>query len=186
MISNLTNNMIVYLTTTKTRNNEDQLNVNHINDVNDVNQVNIDTIITNAKNDKRFHKLLTLCIKYDIHIFNQCNNVCTILDIDNLLTQSNEKQKNLAIELSTKILEISSNGPSNDWLIDIENIYIQYRKKFKDIEIIIYVLKNIFNDNLLQSLCCISNCMSNSGSSSNSKQIYKKKNISKYIAVYSN
>ena len=186
MISNLTNNMIICLTTTKTSENNNIENQSHINDANDINQVNIDTIITNAKNDKRFHKLLTLCIKYDIHIFNQCNNVCTLLDIDNLLTQSNEKQKKLAIELSTKILEISSDGPSNDWLIDIENIYIQYRKKFKDIEIIIYVLKNIFNDNSLQSLCCISNSMSNSNSSSNSKQIYKKKDISKYIAVYSN
>jgi hypothetical protein len=184
MISNLTNNMIVCLTTTKTIHNsgEDNLHINDVNDINDLNQVNIDTIITNAKNDKRFHKLLSLCIKYDIHIFNQCNNICTILDIDNLLTQSNEKQKKLAEELSTKISDISSNGPSNDWLIDIENIYIQYRKKFKDIEIIIYVLKNIFNDESLKSLCCISN----SSSSSNSKQTCKKKDISKYIAVYSN
>ena len=173
MISNLTNNMIICLTTTKNDQNE--------NSDQDNNQVNMDTIITNAKNDKRFHKLLTLCIKYDIHIFNQCNNVCTILDIDNLLLQSNEKQKKLTIELSTKILEISSNGPSNDWLIDIENIYIQYRKKFKDIEIIIYILKNIFNNELLRVLCCVSH----NSTSSNSKQI-NIKNISKYIAVYSN
>ena len=172
MISNLTN-MIESLITTKSIDNiENQL------------QVDIDTIVINAKNDKRFHKLLTLCIKYDIHIFNQCNNICTILDIDNLLTQSDDRQKKLTIELSTKISDISKNGPTNDWLVDIENIYIQYRKKFKDIEIIIYVLKNIFNDNLLQSLCCILD----SSSSSTSKQItnIKKKDMVKYIAVYSN
>jgi len=178
MISNLTNNMIVCLTTTKS----EDINMNDL-DQTELNQVNIDTIITNAKNDKRFHKLLTLCIKYDIHIFSQSNNVCTILDIDSLLAQSNEKQKKLSIELSSKILDISSKGPTNDWLVDIENIYIQYRKKFKDIEIIVYVLKNIFNDELLQSLCCIS---ANSNSSSNSKQTLKKRDISKYIAVYSN
>jgi hypothetical protein len=167
MISNLTNNMIVCLTTTKSLDNSECQT-----------QVDINTIIYNARNDKRFHKLLTLCIKYDIHIFNQCNNVCTILDINNILSQSNEKQKTLASELSIKILEISKNGPNNDWLIDIEYTYIQYRKKFKDIEIIIYVLKNIFNDNLLQSLCCTT--------ISNVKYINKKKDISKYIAVYSN
>ena len=98
MISNLTNNMIVSLTTTKIVDNNileiDKSSIDSIDHINNIHQVNIDTIITNAKNDKRFHKLLTLCIKYDIHIFNQCNNTCTILDINNLLLQSNERQKN--------------------------------------------------------------------------------------------
>ena len=174
MISNLTNNMIVCLTTKspETNNIDDQV------------QVDIDTIISNAKNDKRFHKLLTLCIKYDIHIFNQSNNVCTILDINNLLIQSENRQKKLTLELSEKISKLSRDGPINDWLVDIENIYIEYRKKFKDIQIIIYVLKNIFNDNLLQSLCCI--CNTSSSNNSNKQINIKKKDISKYIAVYTN
>ena len=175
MISDLTNNMIVCLTTKSIE--TDTLD-DHL-------QVDIDTIISNAKNDKRFHKLLTLCIKYDIHIFNQSNNICTILDINNLLIQSEDKQKKLTVELSEKIFKISNNGPINDWLVDIENIYIEYRKKFKDIQIIIYVLKNIFNDNLLQTLCCITN--SSSSNNYTNKQInVKKKDISKYIAVYTN
>lgn len=173
MISNLTNNMIVCLTTKS----------NDTDSIDEQLQVDINTIISNAKNDKRFHKLLTLCIKYDIHIFNQTNNTCTILDIENLLTQSENKQKQLTIELSEKILKLGNDGPTNDWLVDIENIYIEYRKKFKDIQIIIYVLKNIFNDNLLQTLCCITNSSSTSKQLSNSN---KKKDISKYIAVYTN
>jgi len=174
MISNLTNNMIVCLTTKSSE----------INNMDDQIQVDIDTIISNAKNDKRFHKLLTLCIKYDIHIFNQSNNVCTILDINNLLIQSEDRQKKLTLELSEKISKLSRDGPINDWLVDIEYIYIEYRKKFKDIQIIIYVLKNIFTDNLLQTLCCITN--TSSSSNSNKQTNLKKKDISKYIAVYTN
>ena len=170
MISNLTNNMIICLTTKSIETDS----------IDDQFQVDIETIIANAKNDKRFHKLLTLCIKYDIHLFNQVNNICTILDINNLLEQSENKQKQLTIELSEKILNLANKGPTNDWLVDIENIYIEYRKKHKDIQIIIYVLKNIFNDNLLQGLCCITS------SSSSNKQLSKKKDISKYIAVYTN
>ena len=129
-----------------------------------------------------FNKLLTLCIKHDIYLFNQYNNLCSILNIDNLLLQSNEKQKYFAGELSKKILEISVNNSNNEWLIEIENIYIQYRKKFKDIEVIIYILKNIFSDSILQSLCCV---QINSNLNS-TKLIIKKKDIKKYIAIYSN
>jgi len=173
MISNLTNNMIISLAIIK----QIPDNIEHKN------IVDIETIINNAKNDKRFHKLLTLCIKYDICIFNQFNNKCTLLDINNLISQSIEKQKQYVIELSTKILEISLKSHSENLLVDVDNIYIQYRKKFKEMEIIIYVLKNIFNDDILQSLCCVT---STSNSPSNSKQTCTKKDISKYIAVYSN
>lgn len=171
MIGNLTNNIISNLTTNELINTE--TNIYH---------VDIQTIVKNAKNDKMFNKLLTLCIKYDIHIFNQCNNLCTILTIDNLLSQSNERQRQLTSELSIKILELTKEK-NNEWLIEIENIYIQYRKKFKDIEIIVYILKNILNDDLLQTLCCVQN---NSTSSSSNKQQNKKKDVEKYIAVYSN
>jgi hypothetical protein len=166
MINNLPNNIILNLTTNQ-----------EINDEN-LYKVDFKTIIANAKNDKMFNKLLTLCIKHDIYLFNQYNNLCSILNIDNLLLQSNEKQKYFAGELSKKILEISVNNSNNEWLIEIENIYIQYRKKFKDIEVIIYILKNIFSDSILQSLCCVQ--------INSTKQIIKKKDIKKYIAIYSN
>ena len=42
----------------------DKLNTNNTNC-----QVDIQTIVQNAKNDKRLFKLLNLCIKYNIHIF---------------------------------------------------------------------------------------------------------------------
>ena len=50
MISNLTNNMIISLAIIK----QIPDNIEHKNNV------DIETIINNAKNDKRFHKLLTL------------------------------------------------------------------------------------------------------------------------------
>jgi hypothetical protein len=202
MINNLTNNMITSLTSIH--------NKNKIIDEN-IFQVDINTIVINAKSDKRFHKLLSLCIKYDIHLFNQCNEICTLLSIENLLQQSDQKQCDLTKELSKKILDISNNKSSNTWLIDIDNIYVQYKKKFKEIEIIVYVLKNMYNDDLLEQLCCIKNKKisttsnsqnnasssntkydtnqinnSNSNSNLNTKLIKKKEKQSKFIAIYSN
>jgi hypothetical protein len=82
------------------------------------------------------------------------------------LLQANEKQKNLTKELSEKINEISVNGPTNSWLLDIENTYTQYKKSFKEIEIIDYVLKNIYNDQQLEELCCIKNITQSSSNAS--------------------
>lgn len=188
MTSNLTNNMINYLTTN---------NVNiDANNIKDIAHVDMQMIITNARSDRRFHKLLGLCIRHNIHIFNQSNEVCTILSVDDLLQQCNEQQKKLTKELSEKIAVISDTGTTNDWLIDIDNVYMQYKKKFKEIEIIIYVLKNIFNDNMLEKLCCIqkddtdtqelrvSKEERNTSDGNNKKN--KKEKISKYIAIYSN
>jgi hypothetical protein len=151
MSNNLTNNMISILTSVNNDLNE------KIENDKSIYQVDIKTIVTNAKNDKRFHKLLSLCIKYDIHLFNQCNDICKLLSIENLLLQANQKQKNLTKELSDKINEISMNGPTNSWLLDIDNTFSYYKKLFKEIEIIDYVLKNIYNDQQLEDLCCIKN-----------------------------
>ena len=143
--------------------------------------------------------------------WNQCNEICTLLSIENLLQQSDQKQCDLTKELSKKILDISNNKSSNTWLIDIDNIYVQYKKKFKEIEIIVYVLKNMYNDDLLEQLCCIKNKKisttsnsqnnasssntkydtnqinnSNSNSNLNTKLIKKKEKQSKFIAIYSN
>ena len=151
MSNNLTNSMISILTSVNNDLNE------KIENDNSIFQVDIKTIVTNAKNDKRFHKLLSLCIKYDIHLFNQCNDICKLLSIENLLLQANQKQKILTKELSDKINEISTNGPTNSWLLDIDNTFSYYKKLFKEIEIIDYVLKNIYNDQQLEDLCCIKN-----------------------------
>jgi hypothetical protein len=175
--------------------------------------VDVKKIIESAKSDKRFYKLLNLCIKYDIHLFNQYNESSSLLQIEQLLIQTNKKQSEMARELSEKIMNISINGPIDSWLIDIENINSEYKKKFKDVEIIIYMLKNIYDDESLKTMCCIetkkqetttnsspylsssvnanilnvntSNTTSKSKTLNNEKKSGKEK-ISKYIAVYSN
>jgi len=158
-------------------------------------QVDIKTIISNAKMDKKFHKLLSLCIKYDIHLFNQIDDVCTLFSVENLIEQSNNKQRSLTEELAKKIELISKNGPTNTWLLDIDNLYIHYKKQLKDMEIIDYVLKNIYNDDkTLEQLCCTKHILSSSSNDSqtnipikqNDKTKSKKETQSKYIAVYSN
>lgn len=187
MSSCLTNNMIIGLTSIQ--NNE---NGNYHSNDEECYEVDIKTIIANAKKDKRFHKLLGLCIKYDIYLFNQYNDVCTLVDINNLLNQCDKKQQHLVKELGINISNLSNKQTSNSWFVDIDNIYIEYKKKFKDIEIIIYLLKNTFNDELLKDLCCIKNTTSNSSSVSITNGKIKKTKISdknektKYIAVYSN
>lgn len=175
MSNNLTNNIITNLTLVN-NDNCDEFKY----------QIDLNTIIYNAKNDKTFHKLLTTCIKYDIHLFNQSSNICSLLTIDNLLNQINNKQQILTSNLSNELKNINS-----DWLVNIDNIYNIYKKKLKDLELIIYILKNFFNNNLLHKLCCINNLDNSSDNthSPNQKDITdkkKKENINKYIAVYSN
>lgn len=166
-------------------------NSKNINDFNHIYKVDINTIILNAKNDRRFHKLLGLCIKYDIHIFYQDNNKCELVDIDNLLNQAENKQKKLTKDLADGINSIYTNGTSNGWLIDIENIYNKYKKKFKDIDILIYILKNIYNDKILKNLCCINDdnvhINNNTDITDNTDNVKQKiQKIEKYIAIYSN
>jgi hypothetical protein len=202
MTTILTNNIISNLTSSYYIDTSIELNNTNVY------QVDIKTIVSNAKTDKRFHKLLSLCIKYDIHLFNQYRDACTLLSINNLIYQTNQKQKLLTLELSEKIREITSSDQSihNEWLINIDTIYIQYKKKFKDLELILYDLKNLYTDVSLIKICCIeqihnitsnlenveqnSNTPSSSNISLTTKNIIetnkKKEKVSKYIAVYSN
>lgn len=174
MSNNLTNNIITNLTL-----------INSDSNIEYINQIDLNTIVCNAKNDKTFHKLLTICIKYDIHLFNQSKDICSLMSIDNLLNQINNKQKILTSNLSNELKNINS-----EWLVNIDNIYNIYKKKLKDLEFISYILKNIFNDNLLQKLCCFNNENSSDNTQSpiqkDTIDKKKKENISKYIAVYSN
>lgn len=146
----------------------------------DIYNIDIKVIISNAKTDKIFHKLLNLCIKYDIQLFYQNENACVLNEINHLLYQCDIKQKEIIEDLSKKINEISVSGPLNTWLLDIDKIYNEYKKKLKDIEIILYILKNTYNDKLLINMCC----------SKINYPIIKKSNYnninSKYIAIYSN
>jgi hypothetical protein len=216
MSNNIQNNIMNSLTKIDQSTNNENKN-NEINKTQDNNNVllylvDVKKIIESAKNDKRFYKLLNLCIKYDVHLFNQYNESSSLLQIEQLLIQTNKKQSEMAKELSEKIMNISINGPVDSGLIDIEIINSEYKKKFKDVEIIVYMLKNIYDDDSLKTMCCVEtkketttnsspylsssvntniltvntlNTTSKSKSSVNEKKNMKEKN-SKYIAVYSN
>lgn len=217
MSNNIQNNIMNSLTKNDQFTNGENKNNQSNNQQNDINLllylVDVKKIIESAKSDKRFYKLLNLCIKYDIHLFNQYNESSSLLPIDQLLIQTNKKQSEMTKELSEKLMVLSTNGPVDSWLIDIENINSDYKKKFKDVEIIVYMLKNIYDDEILKTMCCVEtkrqetttnsspylsssvntnilnvntlNTTSKSKTSLNEKKIGKEKN-SKYIAVYSN
>jgi len=131
-------------------------------------RIDIPTMKKNAENDELFCKLLITCRKFKIDIFNQ--STCMLLNSTTILNQCNEIQKTMTRELSEKINNIYVKGQSNGWLIDIDNIYTQYKKKFKDIELIIHILKNIFNDEILGNLCCVPSL--NNSLSTNSQNLY--------------
>lgn len=163
MSNNLPNNIISSLTVINNNDLNYDVNINNL-----IYQVDIKTIVDHAKSDKRFYKLLNLCIKYDIHLFNQYNDTSSLVTIDQLLIQVDKKQAELTKQLSEKLMEISLKGPSDSWLIDIENINSQFKKKFKEMEIIIYILKHIYDDETLKKMCCIEvkqNNLSNQNSS---------------------
>ena len=167
-----------------------------INNNDNIMQIDIKTIVKNAILDKKFYKLLNLCISYNIHLFNQYNNICILSSIENLILQLEHIKKQLIHKLANKIDEISNKDSDKTWILDINNIYLQYQLKFKEIEIIDYFFKNIYDDNKLEQLCCIS-VTTTTSSITNNKQnnqtkkqiklkIERKEKLSKYIAIYSN
>jgi len=197
MNNNLTtNNIINSLTFIADNSNNDE----------NIAKVDISKIVVNAKNDKRFHKLLTLCIKCDIHLFNQYNDMCTMLSVSNLIEQNNMKKKNLISELSDNISKINNNANNNnlnELFIDIDNSFTLLKKKYKELEIIHYVLTNVYTDEILESLCCIMTSIGSSSQNNSSIENTKikknkeekckeekckeeKENKDKYIAIYSN
>ena len=206
MSNNLTNNMISSLTYMS-----NNLASNNDSPTEYVNKVDIKTIVSNAKKDKRFYKLLNLCIKHGIHLFNQYNEICTLLSNDNLIKQAEDKQRQISIEFSISVANISNKNDPGNLLADIETIYTGYKKKFKEIEVIIYILKNTYDDVAFEDLCCVKTNINQINTSSNSsispsnmtssqttisatvktkssetnKKI-KKEKLSKYIAIYSN
>lgn len=191
MNNNLTTNNIINSLTFIADNNNDDENIA---------KVDINKIVVNAKNDKRFHKLLTLCIKYDIHLFNQYNDMCTMLSVNNLIEQTNMKKKKLISDLSDNIIKINNNANNNnlnELFIDIDNSYTLLKKKYKELEIIFYVLTNVYTDVILENLCCIitsvGSSSQNNSSIENSKikknkeeKCKEEKDKDKYIAIYSN
>ena len=186
MKENMLTNLITF---NNSDTHDDNIKDQYLNDLNinsnNTNIVDLNTIIYNAKNDRRFHKLLGLCIKYDIHIFDKNNNNCILVNIDNLILQSENKQKKIIKDLADNISNLYNIGTVNGWFVEIENTYIKYKKKIKDIDIIIYILKNIYNNGILKKLCCISDVESEKILKIKDKN-FKNEKPDKYIAIYSN
>ena len=102
-------------------------------------------------------------------------------------------------KLSKEIFNLTTKTDSI--FINIELVYINYKQKFKDLEVIIYILKNVYTNDKLQKLCYnysnnIRNETTSSNKSNNDTETNKKttdnkkssdsKKDSKYIAIYSN
>lgn len=155
--------------------------------INETTYINIKKIITNAKLDKTFQKILKLCNKYNVHIFskNEDNDTFWIINsIENINIQINKKSDILNNNYLTDMININDQ-PISVKIVLMDKLYNDYKKKLKDLELLLSLININYTDESFINLCCdnLNNISPNNSSQSNEK---KEKLIAKYIAVYSN
>lgn len=125
------------------------------------NNFDIPSILLNAKINKTFNKLLNLCIKYEIKIFDiDSSNIWYIQSIKNIITIINNKKNKLTLELSInigKLVDEKINIYNNCILDNIDNLVNDYKKKIKDLDILYYLFNNIYTDEELKKICNMDN-----------------------------
>ena len=114
----------------------------------------ISSILFNAKINKTFNKLLNLCIKYDIKIFDIDNmNIWYIKSVNNILSIIIDKRNIFTIELSDSIKNLTTIQHQMNFIEIIDNHVNDYKKKIKDFEILFYLFNNIYTDDELKKIC---------------------------------
>jgi len=114
----------------------------------------ISAILFNAKINKTFNKLLNLCIKYDIKIFDIDNmNIWYIKSVNDILTLIIDKRNIYTIELSNTIKNLTTIQHQMNFIEIIDNHVNEYKKKIKDFEILFYLFNSIYTDDELKKIC---------------------------------
>lgn len=114
----------------------------------------ISAILFNAKINKTFNKLLNLCIKYDIKIFDiDTLNIWYIKPVNNILSIIIDKRNKFTIELSDSIKNLTTIQHQMNFIEIIDNHVNDYKKKIKDFEILFYLFNNIYTDDELKKIC---------------------------------
>lgn len=114
----------------------------------------ISSILFNAKINKTFNKLLNLCIKYDIKLFDIDNkNIWFIRSVSDILSLIIKKRHIYTIELSDSIKNLTTIQHQLNFIETIDNNVNEYKKKIKDFEILFYLFNNIYTDEELNKIC---------------------------------
>jgi hypothetical protein len=114
----------------------------------------ISAILFNAKINKTFNKLLNLCIKYDIKLFDIDQiNTWYIRPVNDIITLIINKRNIFTIELSENIKNLTKIQHQLNFIETIDNNVNDYKKKIKDFEILFYLFNNIYNDCELKKIC---------------------------------
>lgn len=145
---------------------------NYYKNITDNSNFNIMALLVNAKNDNNFNKMLKLCIKYDIQIVSNINNVWNIRTNEEIINDINETIKKIILNYTYLLLN------DNNLIELIDKHTIEFKKKIKDIDFLKQLFLNKYNDIELYNICNLV---------SPKNDIKKKKQkITKYIAEYSN
>jgi hypothetical protein len=121
------------------------------NSNNDIN-FDIPTVLMNAKINKTFNKLLNLCIKYDIQLFDNKNDLWDIRITTEILNDINILKKKNIIDYSQEII---NNSTSEKLIDDIDRLSNNLKKVLKDIDMLKYLFEDIYSHNELKKMCCI-------------------------------
>jgi hypothetical protein len=141
----------------------------------------ISTLILNSKINKTFGKLLKLCIKYEIQLFNNDNNTYNIRDNNDILFDVIDLKKKSINKYSNDILICMNN---EKYIDDLDNLHYELKKTLKEIDILKYLLRDIYNDIELKKMLYENNILDEDKKSDDSNEKKKYKKCDKFIAEY--
>lgn len=155
---------------------------NYCENINNNINFKISTLILNSKINKTFGKLLKLCIKYDVQLFNNNNNSYYIRDNKDILFDVINLKHKLVNKYSNNIIDKINN---EKYIDEMDNLYLELKKSLKEIEILKYLLGDIYNDNELKKMFYDNNnILEEDKKSDDSNDKKKNKKCDKYIAEY--
>ena len=141
----------------------------------------ISTLILNSKINKTFGKLLKLCIKYEIQLFNNDNNTYNIRDNNDILFDVIDLKKKSINKYSNDILICMNN---EKYIDELDNLHYELKKTLKEIDILKYLLRDIYNDIELKKMLYENNILDEDKKSDDSNEKKKYKKCDKFIAEY--
>jgi len=152
----------------------------------DIDKNELDTIINNCTINKTFYKFIILCIKLNINIFKKINEKWVLKSTRQLLTICEKHKKNLIKGYGFNILKYTLNDQNDKLIIEkIEDDLVKLKKNIKNLDTLIYILKNIYNDKESLKNMCYYSINYHDGNKTKAKYI-PIENINTYIAEYSN
>lgn len=146
------------------------------------NNQSIETIINNCKSNKTFLKLIILTIKLNIELFKYNNDKYELRSNEEIINDCINKKKTLFHKFSFNISNNIDNIQESNLMPFVDSEYKNLQKYNKFIDVIIFILKDIYKDDELKIMFSSDNIKVEKKYVSYPKYI----NLDTYIAEYSN